>query len=267
MAELLAFLSFGIAEHLAAWRTARVLGARWIANFTLIGTNVILSRLILPGGLAGVAFYAQKTGIGFLGALSLPAWTQWVIGFLLLDGTSYALHRLTHRFHLLWRFHAVHHADPEVDVTTGFRHHPGELILVAFANVGMIFIAGIPAAAVAAYNVVAAFSQVAQHGNFKVPRLLDAALRYVVITPDVHRLHHSIHAEMSDRNYGTVLIWWDRLFRTYLPESGIVERDLQFGLHGFSERRDLAPWRVLAMPLLMRRNPPSGYRAFRASMG
>ena len=245
---LFAFLSVGTLEYLVTWRTpGTMLGARWIANFTLIAINSTFPYLLLPTGVVGMAAYSEGLGLGVLPRLGLPSWFGLAAGVLFLDLFSYLLHRLSHIVPLLWRVHAVHHADPEVDATTGFRHHPGEIVFTTVSILAAIFLLGIPTSAVVIYISIASFFQIAQHANTAVPSALDRVLRHAVITPDVHRIHHSQDPVEGNRNFGQVLICWDRLFGTYLPRAN--DSELLFGLDGFSGRADLAPWRVLAMPL------------------
>jgi sterol desaturase/sphingolipid hydroxylase (fatty acid hydroxylase superfamily) len=257
------FLAVGAFEHLATWRLPRTgLGSRWIVNLSLEGTNWILPYFILPTGVVGVALYANKAHLGLLTWLHLPGWVQVMMGVLLLDAGEYFLHRLSHGVHILWRLHAVHHADLDVDATTSFRHHPLE-VLADLCLMGLCVAAlGIPAAAVVIYQQVSILSDIAQHGNFRLPLYADSLLRCFLITPNVHRIHHSRELMESNRNYGSVLIWWDKLFGTYQPFHYTVDTDLHFGLDEFADARDLAPLRVLAIPFLIRHpSPPDPFAA------
>ena len=259
---LVALLTIGLCEHFATWRTPGLsLGRRWIANFSFIGLNSLLVRFLLPAGVAGAVLYLEGRGFILVTWPNWPSWAVVAVGFVMLDAVAYGVHRLTHAVHAFWRLHAVHHADPEIDVTTGFRHHPGEILVSAVGTLVAAILFGIPALAVAIYGVIAPVFQLAQHANARVPVALDRLLRWMVMTPDVHRLHHSRDFVESNRNYGAVLIWWDRLCGTYLPSSKSSPHELQFGLDGFSDVRDLAPWRALAMPFRVRK--ADGARAAR----
>jgi len=191
--------------------------------------------------------------MGLLTWLHLPSWIQVILGVVLLDAVEYFLHRLSHGFHLLWRLHAVHHADPDVDATTSFRHHPLEA-LVHLCLLGLCVVTfGIPALAVVIYQQIFILTDIAQHGNVRLSLSANRLLGYFLITPNVHRIHHSREMMESNRNFGSVLIWWDKLFGTYQPFHYAVDTDLHFGLDEFADAHDLAPLRVLAIPFLIRR--------------
>lgn len=248
------FLAVGMFEHLATWRPPRAgLGSRWVVNLSLEATNWILPYFILPAGVAGVALYANKAHLGLLTWLHLPSWIQVIVGVLLFDAVEYLLHRLSHGIHILWRLHAVHHADPDVDATTSFRHHPLE-VLFDLCFLGLCAAAlGIPAMTVVIYQQISILTDIAQHGNVRLPVSVNRLLGQFLITPTVHRIHHSRELMESNRNYGSVLIWWDKLFGTYQPFHYAVDTDLHFGLDEFADASDVAPLRVLAIPFLIRR--------------
>jgi sterol desaturase/sphingolipid hydroxylase (fatty acid hydroxylase superfamily) len=208
--------------------------------------------LILPIGVAGAALYSKRAHLGLLTRLNLQQWVEIILGVLLLDALAYFLHRLSHDVHMLWRLHAVHHADLDVDATTSFRHHPLEVLVSVCLLALCVAALGIPVVAVVIYQQISILTDIAQHGNFRLPQSVNRLLEHFLITPAVHRIHHSREISESNRNYGSVLIWWDKLFGTYQPHYA-ADTDLHFGLDEFSDARDVALWRALAIPFLIRR--------------
>jgi sterol desaturase/sphingolipid hydroxylase (fatty acid hydroxylase superfamily) len=225
------------------------IGARWLTNIALGAGNVLLVRLVMPIGLVAFALLLQSRGWGLFNMTALPLWLTLPVGILALDLAKYGEHILMHRVPLLWRLHAVHHADLDVDVTTGFRHHPAEALagLLTLPLVTLIF--GVSPLAVLIYEMLAAVVAIFSHANIRYTPRLDGTLRLVFMTRDAHAVHHSCHRAETDSNYGMVFLFWDRLFGTYraAPTGGLD--GMTCGLDYFREPRNLRLHNALMMPL------------------
>ncbi|MBB36025.1 MAG: fatty acid hydroxylase [Hirschia sp.] len=211
-----AFFLFAILESLLPDR-ARVLTRqqRWPGAWLLMFVSAVGARLILPVGLAGVALWAQAHHVGLFHQVDLPIWLEIVLAMLLLDLAVWAQHVATHKIPLLWRFHRVHHADPEVDVTTAFRFHPVEIAVSVVWKAVVVAMFGIPVLAAFWFEVVLNACAQFNHSNMKLPAGLDRSLRWILVTPAMHRIHHSVDRSESDTNFGFCLSVWDRLFGLY----------------------------------------------------
>ena len=230
--------TFAAVACLEYWRPKRPLRAakanRWSTNIaiTLVNTMTLRAMAILIPLLAvGAALDAKSRGIGLLNATDWPVWLEWLLAVLVFDFVIWAQHLISHKVPLLWRLHRVHHADRDMDVTTAIRFHPVEIALSMLLKIGLVYLIGPAAGAVILFEVLLNGSALFNHGNVALPRGLDAVLRRILVTPDMHRVHHSIHRREHDSNYGFALSIWDRLFGTYIaqPEAG---RDaMTIGLH------------------------------------
>lgn len=224
-------------------------GRRWLANLGLLLVDVVAQRLTVGAAAFATALWAEAQGVGLFHALGTPLWLAAPIGFLALDLAVWAQHVVTHKVPLLWRLHQVHHADLDVDLTTGVRFHPVEIVLSAVYKAALVALLGIDPWTVLVFEAVLNASSVLTHANAHLPERVDSALRWVVCTPDMHRVHHSTVRAETDSNYGFFLSVWDRLFRTlrHAPAAG------QFGVTlGLAAHRDpgrLGLVRLLAMPL------------------
>jgi sterol desaturase/sphingolipid hydroxylase (fatty acid hydroxylase superfamily) len=186
---------------------------RWPTNLALTLGFVGISAL-QPVGVVLAASVAERSGFGLLPALALPAVLVWVAGWLWLSLASYVLHVLLHRIGWLWRIHRVHHTDDAVDVSTALRFHPLEAVVVVTWLGASAALAGVPPAVVVVFFAVEAIGNLASHAALRLPPGLERVVRLVLITPDLHRVHHAPDLPLTDRNYGTTLVWWDRLFGT-----------------------------------------------------
>jgi len=210
---------------------------RWITNLSIIGIDGITLRLVFPILAVGVAEYVHNQGYGIFGVLDWPSWLELIISIILLDLAIYIQHVATHKIPVLWLLHQVHHADTEVDVTTGSRFHPLEIVLSMLYKFAVIALIGPSALAVFLFeiflNVFAMFS----HANIKLSRDVDDKIRKIIVTPDMHRIHHSTLMKETDSNYGFNLSIWDRLFGTYTetPEQG--HSAMQIGLSPYQSRK------------------------------
>ena len=195
---------------------------RWGSNIGITLINTIVVRLLFPTAAIGVAITAEAEGWGLLNITSPPFWLSVVTAVLLLDLAIYVQHVLMHKIPILWRLHRMHHVDLDIDVTTGARFHPVEIILSMLIKFAAIAVLGAPALAVLIFEVLLNATAMFNHSNVRLPLGLDRAVRTVLVTPDMHRVHHSVIRRETDSNYGFNLPWWDRLFKTYRaqPEAG-----------------------------------------------
>ncbi len=217
LAAFAAVLAAMAVWEFAAPRRARPVGrrSRWPLNLGLAAFNTVVLRIAFPTAAVGIAMLAETRGWGLLHALSLPAWLNAVIAVLVLDLALYVQHVTFHKVPLLWRLHRLHHADRDVDMTTGARFHPIEILLSMAYKVAVVAALGAPPVAVVVFEVLLNGMAIFNHGNVAMPAAVDRALRLLIVTPDMHRVHHSVIRTETDSNYGFQLTWWDHLFRTY----------------------------------------------------
>lgn len=219
-------------------------GRRWLANLGLGALALFLGRWLVPLGAAFTAAFADFGLLHLAGDSVLAV----IAGLLLLDLLNYGLHRLSHRVPLLWRLHRVHHSDLDVDFSTAFRHHPLETILTTFVIAGGIVLLGIPPGAVALYQLGRVVVDVASHMNVHLQERYDRLLRLIVITPDMHRIHHSARRAETDSNYTTLLSLWDHLFGSYTAVPQDDPRTMPLGLESWRDERRLALPHLLLQP-------------------
>ncbi|MFO1060066.1 MAG: sterol desaturase family protein [Dongiaceae bacterium] len=222
---------------------------RWPGNLGVVAIGTLLLRLAVPLGAVGMAAVAARHGWGLLSALALPGWAALLLTVVLLDLAIYLQHRVFHAAPLLWRLHRMHHADLDLDVTSGVRFHPVELLLSMLIKLALVAALGAPAAGVLLFEVILNASSMFNHANLRLPAPLDAALRTLLVTPDMHRVHHSVLRAETDSNFGFCLSGWDRLLGTYraAPEAG--QLGMTIGLPQFREPAELRLDRMLLQPL------------------
>lgn len=210
---------------------------RWPANLGLVVLNSILIRLLFPAAAVGVALTAETQGWGLLHRYDLPAWIAVVAGVVMLDLAIYLQHVMFHAVPVLWRLHRMHHADLDIDVTTGARFHPVEIVLSMLIKFAVIAALGVPPVAVVLFEVLLNATSMFNHANVRIPRALEPALRWLVVTPDMHRVHHSIERDETNSNFGFNLPLWDRLFGTYRAQPRAGHAAMTIGIPDF---RDVA---------------------------
>jgi sterol desaturase/sphingolipid hydroxylase (fatty acid hydroxylase superfamily) len=227
---------------MAAWERAapaRMPGEpwwrRWRTNLGLAAANTLLLRIVLPTTAIGVAGFAQANGWGLLNHYGVGGWVALALAVLALDFAIYLQHVLFHAVPALSRLHQVHHADPEFDTTTGIRFHPLEILLSMLIKYAAIVLIGASPVAVLAFEILLNLSSLFNHGNVRIPAALEGAVRALLVTPDMHRVHHSVIAAERNSNYGFCLSVWDRLFGTYVPEPAGGQAALRIGFPGFSD--------------------------------
>jgi sterol desaturase/sphingolipid hydroxylase (fatty acid hydroxylase superfamily) len=235
--------------------------ARWPSNIGIVVLDTVLVRLVFPIGAVGLALLAESRGWGLFNAFDIPAWAAIPASVILLDMAIYLQHVLLHAVPALWRLHRMHHADLEFDVTTGIRFHPIEILLSMVIKLGVVAALGTPAAAVLIFEILLNATSMFNHGNVKLPGPLDRVLRWIVVTPEMHRVHHSIKSGETNSNFGFNLPWWDRLFGTYRaqPEAGHV--GMTIGIEQFRDAREQRLDRMLTQPFRDdARSYPLGHR-------
>jgi len=230
------FLSVCLVAGLEALFPRRALSQpmrlRWASNIATTVINTFVVRAVFPLALVAVAAHAEDSGSGLFNVIDLPTPLSMIPALILLDLGTWALHYTMHRTPVLWRLHAVHHSDPDYDFSTGLRFHPVEAITTFGLQSLVILLLGPPALAVLVYKLVTAFMAAFAHGNLRLPVELDNRLRKVVVTPDVHRIHHSANARETNSNYAGVTPCWDRLFGTYIDQPASGHEELEVGLTG-----------------------------------
>ena len=252
------FAVMAIWEMLAPRRVLQVpKGVRWANNIGLVVLNTVVLRLLFPAAAVGMAAFAVQQGWGVLNAVALPAWLAFVIAVVALDFVIWLQHVMVHAIPLLWRLHRVHHADPDYDLTTGARFHPIEIILSMLIKFAAIAVLGPPVAAVIVFEVLLNAMAMFNHGNVRLPAAVDRVLRWFVVTPDMHRVHHSVEDDETNSNFGFNLSVWDRLFGTYRAQPRGGHEGMTIGIRGYAQRRDVT-W-LSGMLLLPFRGRIDGY--------
>jgi len=247
---------------MALWEIAaprRALGVgrrpRWASNLGILLVDVVAVRILIPTAAVGAAVFAAGRGWGLLHQAGLRLSVATLIGFLLLDLVIYAQHVVFHKVPLLWRLHRMHHADLDIDVTTGLRFHPFEILISMLIKIATVLAFGIPAVAVVLFEVVLNATSMFNHSNVSMPARLDRVLRWLVVTPDMHRVHHSVVRRETDSNFGFNVPWWDRLFGTYRPQPEAGHERMTIGLPIFRDPGELRIDRLLTQPF---RDPRDG---------
>ena len=230
--------------------------ARWPHNLGLLLVDVAVVRLLAPGAVISVALAAQAHGWGLLNAVSLPWWAALPVGVALLDLVIYFQHVMFHAVPTLWRLHRVHHADQDFDLTTGIRFHPIEIILSTVIKSAAIAAIGAPALAVLVFEVVLNATTLFNHANASLPSWAERWMRWLVVTPDMHRVHHSVLYDESSSNFGFNLPWWDRLLGTYRAQPRQRHDAMMFGVDAFRSPDDLRLDYLLIQPF---QNTPGQY--------
>lgn len=221
---------------------------RWFANIGIIAVNTVFIRLFFSAGAVGIAIFVSERNWGVLNNISAPYWLAVILSVLFLDFVIYLQHVMFHAVPTLWRLHMMHHADMDIDVTTGTRFHPVEMFLSMLIKAAAIIVSGAPPLAVMIFEVLLNGTAMFNHGNVKLPIGLDAILRLFVVTPDMHRVHHSVLPVETNSNYGFNLPWWDRLMGTYRSQPMNGHTDMTIGLKQFRNPDKLGLMNILLMP-------------------
>ena len=222
---------------------------RWFSNLGLVMLNALLLRLMVPVGLTGVALFIQSRAWGLLNIVVLPAWLSIALSVIALDLAVYSQHVMFHAVPLLWRLHMVHHADLDFDVSTGLRFHTIEILLSFGIKAAAVILLGAPATAVLIFEILLNATSMFNHSNIRLPLWLDRLLRLVVVTPDMHRVHHSVVRRETNSNFGFNLPWWDFVLGTYRDQPAQGHEQMTIGLKQFRDETitDRLP-RMLFLP-------------------
>ncbi len=251
---------FGIFGVMALWewvapRRALTVSktVRWVNNLGVVFLNSFILRLIFPAAAVGMAAFAAKQGWGIFNYADVPFWLAVVTSVVVMDFIIYLQHVMVHAVPALWRLHRVHHADLDFDVTTGARFHPIEIILSMLIKFATIVVLGPPVVAVVIFEVLLNGTAMFNHGNVRLPEKLDRVLRFFVVTPDMHRVHHSVEDDEANSNFGFNLPWWDRLFGTYRNQPRAGHTAMTIGIHKYRAAKQVA-WLpgMLALPFVGR---------------
>ena len=237
---------FGIFAVMALWEMRfprRQLtvskGLRWANNLGLVFLNSLVLRLLFQAAAVGMAILAQQQGWGLLNYHALPLALSVAVAVVTMDFVIWLQHVVVHAIPVFWRLHRVHHADLDYDVTTGARFHPIEIILSMLIKFATIMVLGPPVVAVVIFEVLLNATAMFNHGNVYIPEKIDRILRLFVVTPDMHRVHHSVHAPLTNSNFGFNLPWWDRLFGTYVAQPPEDHTEMQIGLEDFRDPKQV----------------------------
>ncbi|MFC6639843.1 sterol desaturase family protein [Sulfitobacter sp. JBTF-M27] len=228
---------------------------RWTNNLALVVLDTAILRLTFPILAVGLAATAEDRGWGLFNNIDAPVWVAIVVSMLLLDLAIYLQHVMFHAVPGLWRLHRMHHADLDFDATTGLRFHPVEILISMGIKLAVVAALGPPAVAVLLFEVLLNATALFNHANIDLPRPVDRILRWIVVTPDMHRVHHSVDPRETNSNFGFNLPWWDRLLGTYVAQPAKGHSGMEIGIEQFRTRRDLWLDQMLIQPL---RGPASG---------
>lgn len=240
-------------ELVAPRRTLRLQRLyRWLPNLAIGAVNILVLRVALPMFGLGLAYLVADSGWGLLRLLEVPYAAGFALSLLALDLLIWAQHLLFHRVPWLWRLHRMHHTDPDFDVTTAVRFHPLEAVLSMLIKSVAILALGIEPLAFLTFEIILSSTSLFNHGNLRLPIVLDRVLRWLIVTPDMHRVHHSVRFEEQNSNFGFNLPWWDHLFRTYRAQPQQGHTQMQIGTGNFAGQDDQYLAQLLAQPF---RNP------------
>lgn len=246
---LAVFAAMGLWEALAPRRPLSIGRApRWPNNLGILVVDALAVRVLVPAAAVGAAIFADESRLGLFNVAGFPLWLSAILGFLILDLAIYAQHYVFHRVPLLWRLHRMHHADLDIDVTTGVRFHPIEIVLSMVIKIAIVLAFGIPFIAVLIFEIALNATSMFNHANVAMPVWLDRIVRLFVVTPDMHRVHHSVVRTETDSNFGFNLPWWDRLFGTYRAEPQAGHSGMTIGLPIFRDPEELRIDRLLMQP-------------------
>ncbi|MGI9406466.1 MAG: sterol desaturase family protein [Hyphomicrobiaceae bacterium] len=231
-------------------RTHEAKSRRWLTNIMIAGIGAAIIRLMallaVPLAALAAAIYAESRGWGLFNLIALPDWIELIAAVVILDFGIYLQHVASHKIPILWRLHKVHHSDVDFDVTTAIRFHPVEIALSMLYKIVLVFLLGPSAIAVVSFEIVLNGCAMFNHANVALPRWLDAILRQILVTPDMHRVHHSVIRQETDSNYGFNLSFWDRIFGTYKAQPEKGHSGMTIGLPQYQDPRPTGfVWSVL----------------------
>lgn len=261
-AEIRLGFFLGILVLIAAWEVFRPKRQqaysrlqRWPSNIGIVALNTLIVRILFPAAAVGVAEYARINQLGLLNHIDLGVTVEVILAILILDAAIYFQHVMFHALPLLWRLHRVHHADPDFDVTTGARFHPIEIILSMLIKAAVIILLGPAALAVMIFEILLSATAMFNHGNISLPEAVDRYLRLALVTPDMHRVHHSVEINETNSNFGFNLPWWDRLFGTYIAQPQAGHQNMTIGLTTFTDKKQITQLPGMLLIPFLREKP------------
>ncbi len=228
---------------------------RWFANIGIVIINTILLRIIFPVGVVGMAIWVENQGWGLFNKVHLPFWVEVVLSIIFLDFIVYLQHVMFHALPLFWRLHMIHHADMDYDLTTGIRFHPIEMLVSMFIKIAAVILIGASPLAVIIFEILLNGTAMFNHGNFFINTTVDRILRLLVVTPDMHRVHHSVLPSETNSNFGFNFPWWDRLMGTYISQPSGGHIDMTIGLNQFRDPSQLTLCWMLVLPFMGKKGP------------
>ena len=224
----------------------------WFTNLLLTGLDIVIVRLLFGAATIQTALFAREHGWGLLNYLHLPSWLAFLTAIIFLDFMIYLQHVISHALPIFWRLHLVHHTDLDFDVTTAARFHPIEIIVSLIFKLGLIVVTGAAPAAVLVFEIILNGSAQFNHSNLKLTNGLDRILRRFIITPDFHRVHHSVKVAESNSNYGFFLPWWDHLCGTYRAQPLLSHTEMSIGLKEYRDKEELSLPSLVVLPFVAR---------------
>lgn len=243
------FVAVALAERAAPRRRLSTpKGSRWFTNISVVVINTAIIRLVFPVAAVGMAIIAFRKGWGLFNNVEVPKGIAVVLSVVFLDLVVYLQHVMFHAIPRLWRLHMMHHADLDFDLTTGTRFHPIEIIISMAIKIAAVVLVGAPALSVILFEVILNGTAMFNHGNVYIPLGIDRILRLFVVTPDMHRVHHSVFPSETNSNFGFNLPWWDYLMGTYRDQPRLGHEEMTIGLNQFREASDLTLLGVLSLP-------------------
>lgn len=230
------FISLALLEHFMPRRQLRpVKIKRWITNWAIIVLDSLLVRLVFKTAAVGGALWATNNSVGLFNLIAVPYWMAFLASFFVLDFAVWLSHVASHKIPIFWRVHRMHHSDIDIDVTTAIRFHPIEILLSMIWKYAIVLLLGAPVASVLVFEIVLNGSALFNHSNWRLPQWIDRYLRLIIVTPDMHRVHHSSEPHETDSNYGFNFSIWDRLFKTYTDQPKLGHDNMQIGLKDWQD--------------------------------
>jgi len=243
------FIALAALEFFAPRRMPKPVKAkRWFTNWAIVVIDSFVLRLVFASAAVGAALWANTNGYGLFNIVSMPEWLAILISFVVLDFSIWAAHVASHKIPLLWKIHRMHHSDVDMDVTTAIRFHPIEILLSMLLKTIIVIVIGAPAESVLIFEIVLNGAAMFNHSNLKLPLAMDHILRIFIVTPDMHRVHHSIVHDETDSNYGFNLAVWDRLFGTYIAQPKEGHDEMTIGISEWQDERPTGLWWTLKVP-------------------
>ena len=243
---LLAVLEFMVPRRMPKPVKAR----RWFTNWAIIVIDSVVVRVLFASAAVGAALWASSNGYGLFNIVPVPEWLAIIICFVVLDFSIWLTHLASHKIPILWKIHRMHHSDVDIDVSTAIRFHPIEIALSMAWKIGVVIALGAPAVSVLIFEIVLNGAAMFNHSNFKIPLSVDRILRWIIVTPDMHRVHHSIIHNETDSNYGFNLAIWDRMFKTYIAQPQEGHDGMTIGLSEWQDEKPTQLWWTLKVPFV-----------------